>query len=55
MASSKKVPLNSSEKLYRTKLFYELNERINKTPISDRSKLFVVGMVRHKIVEGMKK
>jgi hypothetical protein len=47
--------LRPPERVYRDMLFKQLLEQVKKYPVSDKSKVFVVGMVKHKIEEGMKK
>jgi len=47
--------LKSSEKTYRNVLFNELQTRVDKYPISDKSKCHVVAMLHHKLIEGLKK
>jgi hypothetical protein len=59
MAVSKKRPqctrefLKPPEKVYRNRLFAQLLEQVDRYPICNKSKVFTVRMVLHKLEEQM--
>jgi hypothetical protein len=61
MSKCKKRPqctrefLKPPEKTYRDLLYNKLHLVLKHSPASDKSKVFVVSMVKHKLEEGLKK